>query len=316
VIDDPNPVVLARDVRAQQASSRSLERAARDGTRIRPRRGAYVDAETWRAASPETRHRFAIDATLGQARSSPVLAFESAAVALGIPLVGDPPARVHTIVRPGSAKSNRAVTRTHRELDPRDVVTLDNGWRATAPAVTALDLAMSRSPLAGILAVSHVRRAFGLSAEALLGMLRARTSVRGVARARLAIGRSVPEATSALEVLVDVRCADLGFERPRHQVPVRGVDGRDYVCDFAWLGGRVLGESDGEHKYRDAELRGEASAADVVVAEKRREDALRPMCDRFVRLSWRDVWHGEGLERRLSFAGVPRPGRPARLLTF
>ncbi len=139
----------------------------------------------------------------------------------------------------------------------------------------------------------------------------------GVRRARIAVERSVELAESVLEVLVFVRCEDLGFAVPELQRPVVGVDGGSYRVDYAWRDGRILGEADGRSKYFGADRPSGRAAEEVLWAEKRREDALRAVCDRFIRVSWDDAWAGHPLARRLVAVGVPRVAtRGPAMLTF
>ncbi len=96
-------------------------------------------------------------------------------------------------------------------------------------------------------------------------------------------------------------------------MPITGLDGRGYRCDFAWCGGEVLGEADGRIKYADG---GGRSGADVLWAEKQREDALRSGRRAFIRITWEDAWHGDTLAMKLDRAGVPRERRTRRPLTY
>ena len=205
--------------------------------------------------------------------------------------------------------------RVRRALQTDDVVELANGTRITSLARTAIDLAASRSLLGGIAAVSYALQQ-GVDHALLADGLRRLGPVTGVARARSALSRSSSGSESALETLVVVRCQDYGFELPEQQRVVTGLDGRSYRVDFAWRGGQVLGEADGRSKYADPALRDGRSAEEVVWAEKRREDALRPTCRSFIRFGWSDAWAGDALARRLESAGVPRQRRRLAALTF
>ena len=87
--------------------------------------------------------------------------------------------------------------------------------------------------------------------------------------------------------------------------------------DFLFPELGVIGEFDGEGKYRRKELRGTRTADDVVIAEKIREDALRALGWIVVRWTWPELGGRRWLDR-LTTAGemvVDRggSGRGARL---
>jgi len=306
-------LALARELRSTRGSTKPLERAAarRELTRIRP--GAYVDATEWRMADDAERHRTAVYAARAAARSEPTFSHESAAALHRIPTVGEWPLRPVVTLPRGRGCSTRVVERVHRDLDPEDIVEFDDGIRATSAARTAIDLAARRSPLSAVIAMSHVRNAGVGDAELDAAFDRA-GRMAGIRSARIVRSESSALSESPLETLVMVRCRDLGFAEPEQQRVVRGADGVPYRVDFAWRDGRILGEADGRLKYRSVE--GAPTPQQVLWAEKRREDALRIRCDRFVRIAWEDAWHGAGLEALLVEAGVPRVGMPRRRLTF
>jgi len=300
---------MTADAVIQSGSARRLELGAERGTHVRIRRGAYVRSSEWGALDARRRHLARIQATRLSAKRDPVFSHESAALLWGIPILGEPPERTRVTVTHGLAKSNAAVIRSRRPLAPGEVARTTAGPLATDPVRTAVDLAAGHSGLAGIIAISHVRRHFGACVDEFDAALARMGSFKGVARARAAVRRSVEGSDTPLETLVSVRCEDLGFERPVQQFAVRGVDGERYLVDFAWLGGEILGESDGRMKYFDPDHTGGRTAEQVLWREKRREDALRPVCRAFVRVTWDEAWAGAPLERRLEHAGVPRVSR-------
>lgn len=308
-MDESLELRFAREQRLARGNARRLERETVRRDLVRIRLGAYADSEEWAAADSVARHLALVAAARRAARREPVFSHESAAALLGIPIIGSWPSRVTATVRRGSGWSSGAVHRVHRDLDPVDVVQLDDGARVTSPARTAVDLAAVRSRLAGIIAMSEVRRR-GVESESLRQTLDRAGRMLGIGAARAAFRDSVGGSDSPLETLVIVRCRDLGFAEPAQQHHVVGVDGKDYWVDFAWCGGEILGEADGRDKYRSADG---GSDFEALWAEKRREDAIRARCRAFLRVSWEDAWGGVGLERRLLAAGVPRTRRPGAL---
>lgn len=311
-MDEVIPIQTARDQRLRGEGHR-LERATATGQLERIRQGAYVEREQADAAPPLELHRARVLATRHAATREPTFSHESAAAVHGIPLIGDWPEWTRTTVAT-RASSSGAVRRSLRSLAREDCCTLSDGTRATTPTRTAIDLAASRSLLAGIVAISHVRQ-HGVRLddfEAAFGRL---GRFPGLRRARIALARSTAGSESVLETLIVVRCQDYGFVPPEQQRRVVGVDGIEYRVDFAWQEGRILAEGDGRDNYENPEYLAGRSPAEALWAEKRREDALRPG-RAFVRIGWVDAWRGEGLARRLLAVGVPRPDRRLVSLTF
>ena len=82
-----------------------------------------------------------------------------------------------------------------------------------------------------------------------------------------------------------------GLPAPDLQWDVRDSSGNLIGrCDFAWRGGQLLGEFDGQIKYGRL-LRPGEQAGDAVFREKRREDALRDTGARLIRWVWADLDH-------------------------
>lgn len=76
----------------------------------------------------------------------------------------------------------------------------------------------------------------------------------------------------------------LGIQQPEQQVDIHGRTGAFIArVDFLFRAARVVVEFDGAVKYAGADGR------DALVREKRREDALRALGYRVVRLTWADL---------------------------
>lgn len=312
--DDDVPITTTRGVRETTGSTGGLARAVRTGALERLRRGAYAETNDLAGLGDAARHRLLVRAArLAAFGSEPVFSHESAAALHGIPIIGAWPGAVAVTSAHGGRRG--PVERFRRPLAEYEVVVTPDGTRCTSLARTAADLAARRTLLGGIAAMSHARFR-GVSTTELEETLAALGLVTGIGRARLALARSTAGSESVLETLVMVRCQDYGFQPPEQQHEHIGSDGRIYRVDFAWDGGRILLEADGRAKYADPSLRGERTAEEVLWAQKRREDALQAGCERFLRVTWVDAWHGRELARRLDTAGVPRTRRPNSALTF
>ena len=300
---------LARDARPAGAAQR-LERGARRRELVRVLQGAYALPEDWEEASARTRHAAMISVLRGRSASEPVFVAESAAILHELPLIGYMPEDVRVAVPRGKGHDAYGVRRRHRVHDPRDLVTLPSGARATSRVRTAVDLAATRSSLGGLIAMAALL-GDGVREDEIEECLARAGAMRGIRAARWAFAHAPRGSESPLETLVMVRCADLGFAEPEQQRLVRGVDGIEYRVDFAWRDGAILGEADGKLKYAGG--RDRPTPADVLWAEKRREDALRARCAAFVRVGWEDAWDGIGLNVRLISARVPRVRMPRPL---
>lgn len=74
--------------------------------------------------------------------------------------------------------------------------------------------------------------------------------------------------------------------------------------DFYWPELGLVGEFDGHGKYLREEMARGRTAAEVVMAEKAREDRLRALGLRVVRWGWADLLDPARLRRKLLAAGL------------
>ena len=105
-----------------------------------------------------------------------------------------------------------------------------------------------------------------------------------------------------------------GFETPDLQHTFH-YEGQEDRVDFLFPSGAVIGESDGWGKYQ---LEDPEHAADLLAAEKRREDRLRRHRHPFARWDTVDAWRVDPLRQALLAAGSPlvRPPQPLMLATL
>lgn len=305
---------FARELRRTRGTARPLERGAARNELVRIAPGAYVTAEEWEQAVQAERHRAIASAVRSRARVEPVFSHESAAAFHEIPIIGEwPMSATVTQARGRGDQRSAAVERITRSLAEEDVVTMPDGLRVTSLERTVLDLAARRPTLSAVIAMSAVRHA-GVSLERIQHAALRAGRMPGIRAARSVIAQSSGFSESPLETLVLVRCRDLGFAEPEQQRRIRGVDGVLYRVDFAWRDGTIVLEADGKLKYAPSGDR--PTPGDVLWAEKRREDALRPRVAAFGRVAWDDAWQAAGLERQLVALGVPRVCMPQRFLTW
>lgn len=314
-------LVTRADLRGQGLSERDIENLVRDGTVRRVRNGRYIWGSEWTQLWGEGRHLVEVIAThLNCAAPGPVFWGQSAAVVHGLPLYGFRSTEVHTVI-PGArhGRTRAGVVWHNVTLDPGDLVVID-GIRCTSIDRTLLDLARTTSSETSLSAADAALRAEAVSGHvqdadaaaawaARLSERAERSHARGIRKARRIIEFADGRAQLPGESVSRLQLARLGFARPDLQVHVVGPQGEDYWLDFGFRRARCFGEFDGKGKYINDDLRGERSADEVVLAEKRREDAVRGVTGwRTVRWDSTDIASADALGARLSAFGIRPPG--------
>lgn len=280
----------------------------------RLRRGVYVDRAAYGRLPPWKKYVVRVHAFV-RMHPDAVLCLESAAVAHGLPLFGEPE-YIH-VFDPGRAGSRRfGDVFVHASVDPREVVMLD-GVLATSVADTVVDLARVLPPAESLaVADSAISPTQGglLTLEQLRALGDAQQNRRGRARLRWtwahADGRSESPAESVSRAVIRWS----GFEEPDLQREFR-YEGHEDRVDFHFRSCRAIGEADGWQKYR---LETPERAAQLLAEEKRREDRLRRHGHPFAQWEPADAWKRSPLVRSLELAGVPRvaPAQSAMLATL
>ncbi|WP_249381997.1 hypothetical protein [Actinotalea sp. K2] len=276
----------------------------RDGTWARVRPGAFVDARVLKSEDhPRTLALARIAALRTQLTADTVVSHTSAALLWGSPTLRTP-AVTHVVqafrARVGASPD---VARHRRVLSPDDVVVL-HGVRVTSLERTVVDCTMSE-PVRGGVVVADAALHRGADRERCEGLLASLPGRRGVVRGRLALDLADDGAESAGESLARVALLEVGVPRPVTQVPVHTHLGT-FWADLGWPEVRALAEYDGRGKYA-------RRPADVVVEEKRREDALLDSGWRLLRLTKEDLASPRALTTRVrrTFPTLPLTPRPA-----
>lgn len=297
---DPLSIITTRSTVASGEPTSPLARGVRDGSLIRVRPGAYVDAVDWGAARWRERQLTRIVLVQRAARSPLTFSHSSAAALLGIPVLGRQDEAVHVTGAPDGGRRTRNGVIRHETVLAADELTTARGMVVTTAWRTALDLAATQGMRAGVVALDHVLHDLD-DRESALELLRAsvdaRRPFRGVRRVDAALGIATGLADTPIESLSLACFAQHGIPRPLQQyrlvVPGRGT----YFGDFYWPEWDLLGEADGRRKYeKDAERDGR-DPRDVLWAEKVREDAIRSRVRRFARWTWADAVDGHALAR-------------------
>lgn len=287
---------------------------ARDsGEVVAVRRGVYV-AAGFEELAPVERHRTLAFAIASQ-RPGVVFAGFTAALLLGMPVVGEVPDHVVVLARRRSGRRRNGVVEIVRPSGVH-IMTAD-GVTTTSRVDTLLEVARSR-PLLTALAMMDAalyRPRFGddgatCSIDELRQAFGDGLPFPGSRRVAGVLDRATHLAETRLETLSRVRIEELGFPEPELQRSVRrSGSGSLAFLDFAWPEHGVWGEADGDGKYlgnakRNGDLR---STAEIVRDEKSRENEVRAATNwACARWDWAQAWKSGPLRDILLQAGLPR----------
>lgn len=311
-------VFTRADALALGLDDRHLRRACASGEAVRVRRNAYVLGSAWAQADPTTRFGMRTRAVLAARRNPEDVACHRSALALhGLPVLDPHLADVEIASDVCRVRRDRGF-----RLYPREIAVVDPEVSGATPdeveSGRLVDAgAVQAGPLRAVpIAVAVVQTLVGhglphalVALDAALHDGRCSTpEVEGII-ARLA-GLGAQAQGHRLIRLSDPRCESVGESRARLVLVELGVEVRSQVdvydedgdlvgrVDFL-VDGDVVVEFDGAVKYEGAEGR------EALVAEKIREDRLRALGYRVVRLTWAD------LDRPSYVAGLIRRARAA-----
>lgn len=357
--EDAHGLILFADVRERGRQSELYAAVAR-GTIERVRRGVYRRAvatvpETDAAgdADPERLAYLTTVRAAARAFTSPVFTSYSAAVLLGLPIIGPWPGEVFVMSRDRHGSRRHGVVTVARTRD-LEVVPVDD-CAVTSVEFTLLQLARHTPLVAALTATDaalHVPR-FGDAAPmtTLEGLRAEHERLKPYPRSRRAdavLQRATTLADTPLETGSRLLIEELGFAEPelQHELWLPEL-GRRAFLDFYWPGVDVGAEADGQGKYRgalsqragsrsssaagpvrsrpgsgagaEADVAAAASAAakraaDAVISEKERENAIRRHVAGFDRWDWGEMRRKHPVAARLDRLGVPRVRRPVILI--
>lgn len=305
-------IVYSRDQRGPFQTRRELARAAKSGRNRRVAVGAYLPTEHWELLDARERYLARVRAVAETRKNRPVLSHWSAAAIHDLPIIGVWPEQVHTTVAPTSGgRSRNSVVKHSLQLGEGDVVEID-GLLVTSVARTVLDLAATTSFMAAVTVADHAlhldrfnRRPPLTTKSELWRLWERRLPFGGHARANRVIEFGETNADSPLESVSRVNMQVIGCPRPLLQSSFSDYLGFIGEVDFDWPDFGLLGEADGERKYRDEAYRSGRTVAQVMVDEKAREDRLRALPRGVSRWGWKTAINPAALRAKLSHAGLP-----------
>lgn len=288
-------ITTAEQLQARGLAAYQIRQLLATGQLIRLQRGVYVE-QLGPDASPEYRHRLLVRGRLGLMSSDVAVSHVSAAAVLGLPTWRHRLETVHVSRNRDYGGRIRSGLAVHVTCLDRTEVRVVDGVNVTTLARTVVDVARTCSRQQAIV-VGDAALASGLTAAALDAALTRAKGWRGIIQARairsLLDGRSESPGESVSRLII----GDHGLPLPELQYCIRDESRRPIArVDFCWPQARVIGEYDGRQKYLRPFRAGD-TVVDVVMAEKRREDAIRA-------LGWHPIrWTTDDLNNPAALAG-------------
>jgi hypothetical protein len=316
-------LLLASDLRELGYDTRSLPREVSKGTMRRLLRGAYVENVVWAEADDRERHILRLRAIDGTRAAQPVFSHASAAALHGLPILGALPSIGHVSAEvPGRSRNGVAF---HQAL-PGRTPDLIGGLACTSLIDTLIDLALSMGFRSATTSIDHAlhraalvanRGATGRSVSSpeatraaaefkmqLVDALHQLAPVRNFRRAEKAISFASHQSESPGESLSRCGVHLLGFPPPVLQCEFYDQWGFIGRGDFWWPHVRLLGEFDGEDKYKNPAYLGGRTPHQALMDEKRREDRIRATKADVCRWDWKTALELPRLQEKLIAAGL------------
>ncbi len=298
---------------ARAGNTSDFYRAVAAGRVVRIARGVHLPVSVWNALDQDDRYLARVHGTAISSTRGLVFSHISAAALWGLPNIDPWPERIHVVVDAASGGRSRVAFSAHADGAP-EVVASVNGLAVTAlgrtvvdvgrtlklsSAVAMADRALTPKPLS-----TPRRDGATVTMEQLRVELAEVGSRRGAARCTRMLNLADGDSGSPGESLSRVGMYVLGLPVPILQQPFWDTDGFIGTVDFWWPSLGLVGEFDGRGKYlRDEFLQGR-STADVVIAEKIREDRLRAVGCGVTRWGWDVARSLSRLGEHLRRAGV------------
>ncbi len=295
---------FSRDL-IEQGSLRDLRRAAERGRLVRVHRGAFLPSNRWQVLTETERYTYRILGAIGTARVVPVISHVSAAVLHGAPVIGPLPSMVHVLATQAAGTRTEHGYRKHATPFPDMGLEVRGELRMTSLPRTLAEVAADSPFLTAVGVFDWAFAQHPIDAPAVIAALDEFEIRRGRRRAERAIAFADARSGSPGESLSRVRMYEAGLPAPELQMPFHDPKGLVGVVDFWWPEYHLIGEFDGVSKYVREEFTGGRDAADIVIAEKRREDRLRALGPIVARWGWSTAWGELGLQALLRTYGLP-----------
>ena len=252
---------------------------------VRLRKGVYIGGERLAPADPRERHLIDCVAVLLSLGRGPVLSHASAA-------------RLHALVLPRRYSSEVRVTvadqwrrgRGYRVAQAAMTADETEPWlefAAMSVPRTLVDCAREWSLTDGVVAIDAALNEKKTTRAELLRAVLGGTHRVGIAQAARALDLSDGRAESPLETRGRLAMLAAGLPRPELQVEIHDAAGLVGRVDAWYEDAAVAIEFDGQVKYTDPQYA--SSPGEVLWKEKRREDRMRAVGIRVVRVANEDL---------------------------
>jgi predicted transcriptional regulator of viral defense system len=276
-------IVTRAEALSAGVSQARIDTAVRNGTLIPVSRGVYLRA----AVAPKIRSRTGGEdllraaAALAVAGGDAAVSHQSAALLLGIPLLGKPVNDVTLTVPAQRDRHGRRGIHLYATDLPAEQVATKYGFPVTTAARTVIDLARTLDFRAGVVAAdSALFKKLTAKAE-LRSVVAALPRRPGIARTAEVIEFADGRAESPLESIGRVGFRDGGLPPPELQIQLGNGFEPIARVDFYWRQYRTAAEADGAMKYDN----------DPGLARRqlRRDHLLRAEGYEIVHFTWQDI---------------------------
>lgn len=266
------------------------------GSLSKVRRGVYTYEGS---EGPLARHRRLIEATVPYADTENTFSHTSAAVLHGLPVRNSDLGKV-TMTRLTSGHADASeVLRVRDTRIEVDEITVIDGLRVTTFARTVADQARTLPFEWGLIVVDAALR-MGLTRSELETALKRQRRLHGRPKALQVAKVADPRSESPAESLSRARMHQLGLPIPELQAEFFDREGELLArSDFFWPEFGLVGEVDGKSKY-EILLKPGRTPAEVLMAEKERENAIRDLGHWVIRWGWKEAWDKEEIAQRIS----------------
>jgi hypothetical protein len=302
-VDIPR-LLLRRQLLAAGLTDHDLRRQRRSGELVSLGRGAYVQAP---GTPPQYEAKHALLAAVRDERQAAdgVLSHVSAAVLHGMSTWGLRLDRVHrTRDRRTGGRLGEGVHVHTAPLAPDEIDEID-GLLVTSPARTVIDIARTARFDAAVAAADSALHKHLTDPDELARAAHRCAGWPGAPQARQVVTVADGDSDSVGESRSRLAIQRAGLPAPVLQWKVEG-NGRAFEVDFGWPELQTVGEFDGLWKYGRL-LKPGQDPAEVLVAEKLREDDIRDLDLRVVRWIWAEIDDFDPVTERLcrAFAASP-----------
>ncbi|MFQ1003530.1 type IV toxin-antitoxin system AbiEi family antitoxin domain-containing protein [Modestobacter sp. SSW1-42] len=279
----------ASDVAHAGLAPTDVQSALRRREWSRLRRGVYVERDVLEDAirrGDAASHRLRCAAVLLCLGGRPAVSHASAARLAGLLAPRGAEADHVSLTDEQQWRTGRGYAVMRAAL-PAHHVRVDGRFRTTGPARTLVDCARSWSLEDAVIAMDAALHSEEVTEAELRTAVLEQTHWAGIGAAARAAGLADGRAESPLETLGRLRMLGSGLPAPELQMDLHGPRGFVGRVDAWWEDAAVAVEFDGLVKYTDP-FDGR-SAAQVLWEEKRREDELRDLGVRVLRIVSADL---------------------------